>query len=296
MGDGTKKNPYTRKDMLRLIKENGGTAVVLDLSGKVFEEGINLTILNLQEIILGGTHLEGANLEGAHLEGAYLWGTHLEGAYLWGTHLEGADLEGAHLEGANLGRAHLEGAYLRGTHLAGAKLAGIEFPPNTKLDGVDWGNYKIGEELSENFQVAGSIYRRLKQWYTNAGLVGIAAKFYYREKEVSRKALKWRSKDWHHRLAAEFMRALFGYGEDWRRILGWMAAFLILFAAAYYFWGKLELLDSLYFSAVSFTALGYGSWVKEATGWVKVLGAFEAFVGVFMMALLLVTFVRQWTR
>ena len=33
MGDGTKENPYTREDVLRLIKENGGTAKELDLSG-----------------------------------------------------------------------------------------------------------------------------------------------------------------------------------------------------------------------------------------------------------------------
>jgi hypothetical protein len=37
MGDGTKKNPYTRKDVLRLIEENGGRTVGLDLSGKYFE-------------------------------------------------------------------------------------------------------------------------------------------------------------------------------------------------------------------------------------------------------------------
>jgi len=30
MGDGTKENPYTREDVLRLIEENGGTAKGLD--------------------------------------------------------------------------------------------------------------------------------------------------------------------------------------------------------------------------------------------------------------------------
>jgi hypothetical protein len=55
-------------------------------------------------------------------------------------------------------------------------------------------------------------------------------------------------------------------------------------------------LNSLYYSAVSFTALGYGSWVPEPTGWVKGLGAFEAFLGVFMMALFLITFTRKMTR
>ena len=71
---------------------------------------------------------------------------------------------------------------------------------------------------------------------------------------------------------------------------------LVIFAMTYYFWGNLDVLDSLYFSAVSFTALGYGNWVVEPIGWVKVLGAIEAFLGIFMMALLLVTIVRRWAR
>lgn len=32
MGDGTKENPYTREDVLKLIEENGGIAKGLDLT------------------------------------------------------------------------------------------------------------------------------------------------------------------------------------------------------------------------------------------------------------------------
>ncbi|MBA7675747.1 hypothetical protein ES703_83984 [subsurface metagenome] len=123
-----------------------------------------------------------------------------------------------------------------------------------------------------------------------------AAKFYYREKEANRKALKWPSKN---RLAAGFMRVLFGYGEEWKRIFGWIATVIVVFAAAYYFWGSFSsssFLDTLYYSATSFTALGYGNWAPQPTGWAKYAGAVEAVIGVSMMALLLVTFVRKWTR
>ena len=54
MGDGTKENPFTREDVLRLIEENGGKADGLDLSEKVFEGGIDLSGLNLKGIILDG--------------------------------------------------------------------------------------------------------------------------------------------------------------------------------------------------------------------------------------------------
>ena len=85
MGDGTKQNPYTREDVLRLIEENGGTAKGLDLSGKVFKAGINLSGLNLAEIILKEAvflfRQEDNEREGAHLEGANFWYAELQGAY-----------------------------------------------------------------------------------------------------------------------------------------------------------------------------------------------------------------------
>jgi len=295
MGNGTEENPFTREDVLRLIEENGGKAEGLDLSGKKFELRINLGNLDLKKIILRdatlyGAHLEGAILEDAHLEGAYLTDAYLEGANLWGAHLEGAILVGTHLEGANLSRAHLEGALLWD----------VKFPPDTKLENADWGNYILGWEKRGFFDMAAATYRCLKLWYTTAGMHDIAAKFYYREKEANRKGLKLFSKSsWNHRLAAEFMRAVFGYGEQWLNILFLIAVVIFGLAAAYYFWGSFSsssFWDTLYYSAVSFTALGYGQWAPQPTGWAKVAGAAEAIIGVFMMALLLVTFVRKWTK
>jgi hypothetical protein len=281
MGDGTEKKPYTREDVLRLIRKNGGTAAGLDLSGKEFEDGIDLSGLDLSGIIL-----RGVDLIRAHLERTTLFLADFQGSLL---------LE-VHLEEANLIRADLQWTTSYNVHLEGVSLHGTSFYPHADLEFADWGNYIVGEEKRGMFGSAANTYRLLKVYYTEHGIYDVAGKFYYREMEARRKALKWRSKEWHHRLYTECMWALFGYGEKWWRVVYWMAAFLILFAAAYHFWGKLEPLDSLYFSAVSFTALGYGRWALEPIGWVKGLGAFEAFVGVFMMALLLVTFVRKWTR
>ena len=287
MGDGTKESPFTREDVLRLIKENGGTAEGLDLSEKWFEKGIDLTELDLKGIILINAHLEGANLGEAHLEGAYLGEAHLEGTYLLGAHLEGANLSYAHLEGADLWVAHLEGA----------TLWGARFSSDTKLEDADWGNYILSEEKNGLFDWAVATYRQLKVWYANAGIHDIAAKFYYREKEAGRKALRWRSKLWYHRLALEASRWLFGYGEQWWRIIIWMALFIFGPTAAYYLSGELDLLYSLYFSVVSFTALGYGKWVNfNPQGWIQALGAIQSVAGIFLMTLFLVTFIRKMTR
>ena len=124
MGNGTKEKPLTREDVLRLIEENGGKTVGLDLSGKEFESGIDLSKLNLSGIIL---------------EGASLTDAHFEGSALLGAHPEGADLSFAHFEGAELFFTYLEGAFLWSTH----------FSLNTRLEGVRWGNYTVDLEMNK---------------------------------------------------------------------------------------------------------------------------------------------------
>jgi hypothetical protein len=98
---------------------------------------------------------------------------------------------------------------------------------------------------------------------------------------------------------SKLLSILCGYGERPMRAL--VSAIVIVFGLAtiYFAAGALKpntFLDSLYYSAVSFTALGYGGWAPQPSGWIKGLGVVESFVGVFMMALFLVTFTRKMTR
>lgn len=329
MGDGTKENPYTRADVLRLIKKNGGKAEGLDLSGKVFKEEVDLHGLDLEGIDLSKSRLDianlkkanlrfakleeanlrFANLEGADLHYAILFGANLFGAnlkrarldnaLLWEANLHRVDIEKASLRNAELQQANLEFVKLRadfrGATLWRAYLVEAEFPRDANLEEVGWGDCILGEEEGGDFEEAKATYHRLKIWYTEHGVPDIAAKFYFREKEAERKCAS-RRRD---RIAGWFSWAFFGHGEGWKRILFWIAGFILFFTFIYFFIGTLTpdtFLNSLYYSAVSFIALGYGSWVKEVTGWVKGLGVFETFIGFFMMTLLLVTFVRKWTR
>lgn len=50
--------------------------------------------------------------------------------------------------------------------------------------------------------------------------------------------------------------------------------------------------DSLYFSLITFTTLGYGDF-RPLEGWGRILAGSEAFIGAFMMALFVYTFVRR---
>ena len=350
MAEETEK-PLTREDVVKKIKENGGKAEGLDLSGKEFEEGIDLRGLELEGIVLKDarfpTHFEGQELVGAKFNGSNLnradfrnvnlqyaqfamlnkQPTRLEGADLRGTILLNANFQGAELSCAKFGReedekfrpATLEntdfrnaylfrtnfiGCYLYGTKLEGAFIRGADITIDAHLGDADWGNYKIGEEIGEgvkrNLYAAEHRYRQLKAWYTRAGYEHIASKFHYREIEARRKELKLFSKNFLHRIALQLSYLVFGHGEGWKRLLfGWIVGVIFVLAAAYYFWGSFSsssFLDTLYYSATSFSALGYGSWAPQPAGWAKGMGAAEAIIGVFMMALLLVTFVRKWTR
>ncbi len=309
MGDGTKENPYTREDVLRLIKENGDTAKGLVLSHKVFVEAIDLNAFHLEGIHLFDAHLKKAHLMDAHLENAGLGYAYLKEAHLMGTNLECADLERAQLQGAGLTDTNIKGADLSDANLEGAYLLRAEFSHDTNLNGVYWGNFIIGEEREgEELEVEEreyqlhlvvDIYRRLKLWYTEHGIYDVAGKFFFREITAKRKTMDWWPKPW-NRAFSKLISILCGYGEKPERVVISAATVILIAAFIYFLAGSVlewsAFWSSLYFSMVSFTALGYGSWVGTTSDWIRGLGAAESFLGVFMMALFIVTFVRKMTR
>lgn len=324
------EKPLTREDVLKLIEEHGGPEG-LDLSGKNLElidlsnlnlsgiildkanlMGANLQLSNLQEqASLQGTNLSGANLElasllyanikeanlgKAKLRGASLYNAQLQKADLWAADLAYTDLGGADLEYVTLRGADLVNTYLWGANLSNAYLWGANLSEVSDLSGIKWGKkYIIGEETKGDFAKASLVYRKLKQWHSEAGMYDIAGEFFFREMTVSRKALKW----WPNplpRAISKLIAVLCGYGEKPLRVV--ILAVTVVLGMAIGIWAAsaLTFLDSLYYSAVSFTALGYGLGVSAPEGWVKGLGAAEAFIGVFMIALFLITFVRKMTR
>jgi len=192
-----------------------------------------------------------------------------------------ANLQGAALSGADLRRARLAYANLR----------------DANLEGANWGDYVLGEEIDGLFGAAASAYRALKQWHTEAGMYDVAGEFHYREMEARRKAA-WKARRLPYASAMYLLRFLYGYGERPLLVVAWAAAVILGFALGHWLFGTVAggLWDALYYSAVSFTALGYG-WAAEPQGWAgRFLGVGESLLGVFMMALFLVTFTRKMTR
>jgi len=284
----------TREDVLRLIEEHGGP------------ELLDLRQADLREVDLSRLDLHGANLMSANLQGTHLWQTNLRGASLLGADLQAAEVSLANLQGATLYRANLEGAALshanlqqadlRYAKLQGARLRAAHLR-DTNLEGAKWGDYVLGDEIRGNFGGAASVYRALKQWHTDAGMYDIAGEFFFREMEARRK-LAQKERRIPDLLALNAFRLLYGYGERPLLVAAWAAAVILGFALGHWLVGTVAggLWDALYYSAVSFTALGYG-WAAEPQGWAgKFLGVGESLLGVFMMALFLVTFTRKMTR
>jgi hypothetical protein len=230
---------------------------------------------------------EGLDLRWKKLEKAFLLGLDLHGASLFGADLPGADLRLADLQSARLQQADLRRASLAYAELQAAK-----------LEGAKWGDYVLGEEIAGDFGEAASAYRALKQRHTELGIYDVAGEFHYREMEARRKLAR-KERRWPYALVMNALRFLYGYGERPERVIGWAAAVVLGLAIVHWACGTVAggLLDAFYYSAVSFPALGYGEWAPKPQGWAgRFLGAGESFLGVFMMALFLVTFTRKMTR
>jgi len=269
--------------------------------------GARLYEANLQRANLYEANLQGANLSHANLQGAYLRSANLQAANLRVANLRGADVSDANLQGgdlrwaglggADISHANLQGADLRRADLRRASLADASLR-DANLDGARWGDYKLGEESEGKFREAFSVYRALKQQHTEAGMYEIAGEFFYREMEARRK-LSRQKRHLPHALSMYSLRFLYGYGERPERVIGSATVIILGLAIVHWLLGTVAggFVEALYYSAVSFTALGYGQWAAEPQGWAgRFLGVGEALMGVFMMALFLVTFTRKMTR
>jgi hypothetical protein len=270
----------------------------------------NFNNAGLNDTKLISADLFSADFTGAHCEACNFYGANLINAKFLKTELRKACFDKANLMSAKLESAKLIDVTLYGTNLAYAQFSGnylfdMKISNDTKLEDLVWKSYVIAEEMEQkishkdfSLRIAESTYRKLKIWYTEHGIYDVAGKFFYREMEVKRKAQIWKKnpllKIWYG-----VMRWLCGYGEKPERVVISAAVVIIGSALVYFSIGTLlpnGFLDCLYYSAVSFIAVGYGGWVKESIGWVKGLGVIETFLGFFMMSLFLVTFTRKMTR
>ncbi len=268
---------------------------------------------------LSGFYLAGTNLSDAYLMEADLSDANLSRADLSSGHFFGINLSKASLFKANLREANLKEANLEETNLLGADLT------NVNLERVKWGpgnkvsNHQEADLLATQgeeqkaqakYLEAEEVYRNIRKCYEAAGTSDVAGYFFYNEMVVKRKQMPKMS---FRRAWSKLIDVLCGYGEIPYRIIGSSIAYILFNALLFDFLGlyhnndiltfdqTLGITDNLryfgyaiYFSIVTFTTLGYGDFAPA--GWARPFAAIEGFVGAFMIALFILSFVKKMTR
>jgi hypothetical protein len=268
---------------------------------------------------LAGFYLAGLDLSNAYLMEADLSGADLTRANLSLGHLFGINLSGANMFKANLAHANLKEANLENANLFGADLTDVN------LERVTWGkdnrilNHQEADALDKQgsadqalakYLEAEEIYRSIRKRYEAAGTSDIAGHFFYNEMVTKRKQMTPYS---FARTWSWFIEVLCGYGEIPYRIIGSSITYILINALIFTTMGlshnnQVHSFDagqglienlkyfgySLYFSIVTFTTLGYGDFAP--VGWARPFAAVEAFVGAFMIALFILSFVKKMTR
>ncbi|MEP0872433.1 pentapeptide repeat-containing protein [Trichocoleus desertorum AS-A10] len=212
------------------------------------------------------------------LRGINLVQAELRQADLSNVELYSANLEGANLQGADLTNSYLSEANIKGTNFDWAKMERVY------LDGVDFNSQTsfIGVNLSViNF--------------TLAALVQDLAVGQARIVNLERK----------RPLLAALLRITCDYGRSFRRFLFWCLIVILTFAFACFFLKgsvvktallsgsdpRINLWDSLYFSAMTFLTIG--TEIQPASPLGRVLAVAEGAIGYLMTGLLVTVLIRR---
>ena len=286
----------------------------------------------VQQTCLDGAWFMGANLNHAvftHclIRKAVMQGVNAERVQFQWSDLSGADLRWAEFTNSNFAASGLQEAELYGTQFRDCSLDGIHWGDKQAVVQETRGHWEAAwtvyrrlvavHETAGLANVAAEFRFRRERAFTKTLLdqaissrsPGVTGE------ELPNSLLRAFSTGLRRRIFLKwclhrFMEWLFGFGERPLRVIRAILLVLLVFTPCYFVasgWdlsvdGWIELSvrigEAVYFSAASTTALGYGSWVTlgDSLGWRLYFGAIQSFLGLFLNALFLVTFVRRWLR
>ncbi|MBU0610410.1 MAG: pentapeptide repeat-containing protein [Armatimonadetes bacterium] len=292
----------------------------------------DLSVANLTNAVFSDGDLRYVRLHEAHLEDTTLFLCDLTGADLRAAHFIGkanlrhSTLTNAHLAGAEFPpEADLDGVFWWDDDRTWwRKVLHLDAPcfrDERELSGANSKNEVDRILRGGDFAKCERTYRQIKRCYQASGQYDMAGTFFVREMECKRKQLPLWSpmravyhvlhfvsdyfeNPWRVVVIGLLVILLFaflhgGAGFVWAtgkdvpaggQDIGGTALTLNPFAADWATMGR-----ALYFSAITFTATGYGDYVP-AEGWGQFIAALESLTGVFLMAMFLVCLARKFGR
>lgn len=260
----------------------------------------NVSGTEFNDAILPDANFTSASAEEAEFRSAALPDATFEGASLSDGIFLKADLDNATLHRANLFGADLGKATFYGAITTDAMIDSDTTLPMSQEDDPDRATWTFG-----------TIERLARQ----NSLSNQARKAYVKRRDVRKEqyrkegqCLRW--------VYMTVMNLLMRYGDSWLRVVGSSGVVIAIFGVLYTLVGGVRptvsssdpimfheimfqlpepvrtVLVNLYFSAVTFTTLGYGD-IQPATGLSRTLASVESFIGALLIALLVYVFGRR---
>ncbi|ERH09641.1 MAG: hypothetical protein J07HX64_01402 [halophilic archaeon J07HX64] len=300
------------------------TLVDADLRGADLR-GANCWEAELNDIHLGEATLEGADLRAADCSDAILRAANLEGANLEGAFFDRADLFDATLSRTrSYGAVFSEARANEGTELDERCVYDHNSDADATRQRRESGAVRSDGGQASDTTVAGSdidpltkaeaTYQELESLCSENALLSRQSQYFVRRQDIHTEE-HWREGNWSRWLRARLSRAVVLYGESPFRVLSVTVA-IIVGSALLYPLGLLRvsatgqplmypsptepialvstLIDSLYFSVLTFTTMTFGLYSPVGAG--KLLTMLETSAGIVLMALLVFVFGRRATR
>ncbi len=278
--------------------------------------------VDFRDLVLDRADFSDADVTGGTFTGTNLREADFEAALLSRATLFGADLRGAKLSGAVLGDVRVDDETLFLGHPTADRdasphtVAAIRSSPTCVYDPdyeADTDHTDIGK--------AKSMYRALEEIGNRAARARLQARCFVRRQDLQTHEYRTAASGPEHSLEqrviagarwsrAKIARATILYGESPWRVFGATAVVVLLCALLYPIagirtggtvvsYGTTEtvigtLFDSLYFSVVTFTTLGYGD--VQPIAFSRVVATVETIAGSALLALLVFVFGRRATR
>jgi uncharacterized protein YjbI with pentapeptide repeats len=300
---------------------DGANLTGADMSGLSLDqasfEGADLIRTDLSE-----ASVTTASFNGAVLERASLYGTDFRNARLYGARLAGAHIS----DHTNLGVRDLLEERTSLTPFQGPWPAVRYDPRNPDYEQYAEDEDKPGGSAISDHSRAASVYAEIQRVAETNAASDLASRCFRWRKDVQRK--RYASDDGRgntkNRLRwawAEMSNSVARYGDSPWRVVITSNAIIMLFGVLYPLFGGMQLtgeegqviafdtlltvpelptwmdilLSNLYFSAVTFTTLGYGD-IRPSGPVSQALASIESFLGAALLALLVAVLARRITR